>query len=125
MTGVQRRRQANVKGGRKRYHRVMVTEEQEAALAAKADMLGVTVPKLLVDAALGLPSVSPRAALMEQAGVKRKLAEVQSCIAKEAANVNTATHNANSGKWSDEEWAALHEGILWRNEKLAELFARW
>lgn len=125
MTQGRVRRQANVKGGRSIEHRVLVTPEQESLLQERADDRGVTISKLLVDVTLGAPVVRERAVLLELSGVRRKLTEVHHCIAKEAANVNTATHAVNSGDWNREEWDELRKGIQWRNERLTELFGRW
>lgn len=47
-----RRRRANAAGGRRLRHEVKVTETEEAQLKAKAAEQGVTVPRLLVEAAL-------------------------------------------------------------------------
>lgn len=78
------RRQANVKGGRSVEHRVMVTPDQELQLKAKADEQAVTIPKLLVDSALGTPQTPPRAALAELTGLRRKLNEVSEILTAEA-----------------------------------------
>lgn len=48
----QRRRRANVEGGRRAEHRVKVSAEEEGALLRLANERGITVPRLLVEAAL-------------------------------------------------------------------------
>lgn len=48
----QRRRRANVEGGRRAEHRVKVSSEEEGALLRLANERGITVPRLLVEAAL-------------------------------------------------------------------------
>jgi hypothetical protein len=48
----QRQRRANVPGGRRHYHRVGVTPEEEALLLQRAAAARVTVPRLLVESAL-------------------------------------------------------------------------
>lgn len=49
---VRRRRRANAPGGRGHRHEVVLSEHEEARLRERADELGVTVPRLLVEAAL-------------------------------------------------------------------------
>lgn len=49
---LRRRRLPNVDGGRPFAHQVMASAEEEAALGARAKVLGVTVPRLLLEAAL-------------------------------------------------------------------------
>lgn len=48
----QRQRRANVPGGRRHYHRVGVTPEEEALLLQRAAVARVTIPRLLVESAL-------------------------------------------------------------------------
>ena len=52
---VRRRRLPNVDGGRPFAHQVMAAAEEEAALGARAKVLGVTVPRLLLESALAPP----------------------------------------------------------------------
>lgn len=120
-----RRRQAGIKGGRTIRHRVQVTQEQEDALTERADARGVTISKLLVDSALDTPISTDRVLIQELTGVRRRLDEVQTCIAKEAANIEIASRNTNAGRWDEQEWVDLRTGILGRNEKLSELFGKW
>ncbi|WP_052063003.1 plasmid mobilization relaxosome protein MobC [Rhodococcoides fascians] len=49
---LRRRRLPNVDGGRPFAHQVMASAEEEAAIQARARVLGVTVPRLLLEAAL-------------------------------------------------------------------------
>lgn len=49
---LRRRRLPNVDGGRPFAHQVMASAEEEAAIQARAKVLGVTVPRLLLEAAL-------------------------------------------------------------------------
>ena len=51
-TARSRRRRANVKGGRVAEHRVKVSAEEELALVKRSKEAGVTVARLLVEAAL-------------------------------------------------------------------------
>ena len=88
-----RRRRANVVGGRRHAHRVLVTPEEEARLLLLAGEAGVTVPRLLVEAALaparGETATSRRDVLAELFAVRRLLAGV-------ASNVNQVAKVANS-----------------------------
>ena len=47
-----RRRRANVDGGRMHRHEVKVSPEEEAQLLALAEKHRVTIPRLLIEAAL-------------------------------------------------------------------------
>lgn len=51
-----RRRRANVAGGRRFEHKVKVTAEEEGVLLRLAEAQHVTVPRLLVEAALSVGS---------------------------------------------------------------------
>lgn len=47
-----RRRRANVEGGRVHRHDVKVSAEEEAALLLRAQAKNISIPRLLVEAAL-------------------------------------------------------------------------
>lgn len=49
---LRRRRRANVVGGRTHKHEVWVSAEEELALLGRANVAGVSVPRLLVESAL-------------------------------------------------------------------------
>ncbi len=89
-----RRRRANALGGRTRTHhshRVLVTLEEEARLVALAEAQRVTVPRLLVEAALSGNVETPtrrHEAIVELFAVRRQLAGV-------ASNVNQLARAAN------------------------------
>lgn len=53
---LRRRRLPNVDGGRPFTHQVMASAEEEAAIQARAKVLGVTVPRLLLESALAAPT---------------------------------------------------------------------
>lgn len=96
-----RRRRANEPGGRQHSHRVKVTPEEEAVLVQLALAQGVTVPRLLVEAATsrsGESSTERRAAIAELLAVRRLLAAVSN-------NVNQLAKHANSGEEFPEEAA--------------------
>jgi len=87
-----RRRRANVAGGRRHYHRVKVTPEEEAELVARALAEGVTVARLMVEAALSGVGETPtqrRNAMAELFAIRRDLAGV-------ATNINQLARLANA-----------------------------
>jgi len=89
-----RRRQANEVGGRSHSHRVKVTEAEAAALAERAEERGVSVPRLLVEAALADPTLSTTAAERQEAMVE--LFAVRRLLAAVSNNVNQLARQANS-----------------------------
>lgn len=99
-TAQSRRRRANVKGGRVAEHRVKVSAEEELALAKRSKEAGVTVARLLVEAALsdgdGKTSVQRRDELTELFHIRRLLASVSN-------NVNQIARAANAGHGVDGE----------------------
>jgi len=89
-----RRRRANVAGGRQHRHEVKVTPEEEAILLQLAEAQRVTVPRLLVEAALSAPTgESPserRNAIAELFAVHRLLAAISNNV-NQMARVTNAT----------------------------------
>ena len=99
-----RRRRANVAGGRKHAHRVLVTPEEEAVLLAAAEAQGVTVPRLLVETTLAGGGETPtqrREAMAELFAVRRLLASISN-------NVNQIARHANASG----EFPADAAGVL-------------
>ncbi|OZE33558.1 hypothetical protein CH278_13140 [Rhodococcus sp. 05-2254-5] len=97
-----RTRQSNEDGGRQNRHVVKLTDEQELAAQAKARVAGVTVSRLLADAALS----QPRAAISHEdlAG----LFELSRLVAAVGRNLNQLTKVANAtGELEPETAAAL------------------
>ena len=87
-----RRRRANAPDGRPREHKVRVSAHEEALLQLLAEREQVTVPRLLVEAALARGGDTPterRATLVELFGVRRQLAGL-------ATNVNQIAHAVNT-----------------------------
>jgi hypothetical protein len=87
-----RRRRANVTGGRQHSHRVLVTPEEEARLVQLAEAQRVTVPRLLIEAALARGGETPtqrRHAMVALFGLRRSLAGL-------ATNVNQLAAHANA-----------------------------
>lgn len=102
-----RRRRANVAGGRQHSHRVLVTPEEEARLVQLAEAQRVSVPRLLVEAALSATGETPTAraaAIAELFGVRRLLAAVSN-------NVNQLARHANSGPEFPVEAAGVLIGV--------------
>ena len=80
-------------GGRPIRHEVWVSAEEEARLLARAEVLAVTVPRLLLESALsGTPETvtERRDAMAELFAVRRLLAAVSN-------NVNQLARHANAG----------------------------
>jgi hypothetical protein len=88
-----RRRRANVAGGRKHSHRVLVTPAEEAKLQRLALDQGVSVPRLLIESAFAGTGETPtqrREAVAELFAVHRLLAAISN-------NVNQLARHANAG----------------------------
>jgi hypothetical protein len=87
-----RRRRANAPGGRQHQHMVKVTDYEEAQLRLRADEQNVTIPRLLIEAALARGGETPtesREKLVELFCVRRQLAGL-------ATNVNQIAHAVNT-----------------------------
>jgi hypothetical protein len=95
-----RRRRANAPGGRHHKHEVKVTPEEEALLLQLAAAQGITIPRLLVEAALardrGETLTERRDTLTELFRVRRLLAAVSN-------NVNQIARAVNSGETVGDE----------------------
>ncbi|WP_102510738.1 plasmid mobilization relaxosome protein MobC [Sanguibacter massiliensis] len=93
-----RRRRANVAGGRQHQHKVKVTPEEEALLLRLAEAQRVTVPRLLVEAALAsAPGETPterRDAIAELFRLHRLLAAISNNVNQiaRATNVTGEVH---------------------------------
>ncbi len=91
---VVRQRRANVAGGRRGGHRVLVTLDEEEQLARLAAAQGVTVPRLLVESALaqrGETATQRRDALVELLAVRRLLTAVSVNVNQVAAKANATS----------------------------------
>lgn len=88
-----RQRRANVEGGRRRFHKVGVSAEEEGALTRLAKAQRVTIPRLMVEAALSSEkSETPterKQAMAEMFTVHRLLAAISN-------NVNQIAKATNS-----------------------------
>jgi hypothetical protein len=98
-------RQRRADGGRKKYVQVKATEEEYEALKAKADQLGVSVPRLLMQSAL----YSGGGTLPERHALYRELAALRIQLIKLGTNMNQLAHhaNANEGELRPEMGPAL------------------
>src|SRR4051812_49153735 len=100
-----RRRRANVAGGRRHSHRVLVTPEEEAQLVQLAERERVSVPRLLIETALGEGETPTerRHAMTALFGLRRSLAGL-------AINVNQLAKQGNiTGQFPREADAVLPE----------------
>ncbi|EKT79746.1 mobilization protein [Rhodococcus opacus M213] len=99
-----RRRRKNVAGGRTHSHQVVVSPEEELALRRRADALGVTIPRLLVESAL-TPSVQT---LPERRANASALLSAMGLLGAVSRNINQIAKATNaSGEVSEDLTATL------------------
>ncbi|MBT2523245.1 plasmid mobilization relaxosome protein MobC [Arthrobacter sp. ISL-28] len=119
-----RRRRANVDGGRVHRHEVKVSPEEEAQLLALAEKHRVTIPRLLVEAALNEDSESPS----ERRDQFMQLSTLQRLIGSVANNVNQIARHANTaGEVPPDAVAAIAHAksvIIRIDRQLAEMAGR-
>ena len=77
-------------GGRRVYQQVTLTSEEQQQLRERAGELGVTVPRLMVEA-----SLSGTRTLTERAELRLRLDQLVQLLANIANNVNQVAHQAN------------------------------
>lgn len=100
-----RRRRANVKGGRQFAHKVRVSAEEEGELLRLAHEAGVTVPRLLVEAALAQPQGETAT---ERRETLQHLFKMHRLLANIANNVNQIAWKTNAtGELQKETFATL------------------
>lgn len=91
---ISRRRRANVEGGRLHRHEVKVSPEEEGALLLRANAKGITIPRLLVEAALsdssGETPTDRRDSLADLFAAHRKLASMGNNLNQIARATNAA-----------------------------------
>ena len=87
-----RRRRANVQGGRGRPHKVSVSELEAVELKRRAAAAGLTVPRLMVEAAL---SSTPVETITERRAAITELLKMQRLVSSIARNVNQIAKKAN------------------------------
>lgn len=93
-----RRRRENAPGGRQHDHRVKVTPEEEGALRVRADALGVTIPRLLVESALagGAEAVRDQQAEDQfRREMRVELARLRRGLGAVGVNINQIARAAN------------------------------
>ena len=88
-----KRRRENSPAGTKKLRKVWVTAEEEAALVARAERERVTVPNLLVSAALSESSETPT----ERKAAMAELFALHTLLARVSNNVNQIARHANAG----------------------------
>ncbi len=88
-----RRRRANSPAGTKKRRDVWVTAEEEAALVARAAREKVTVPNLLLTAALSEGSETPT----QRKAAMAELMAIHTLLARVSNNVNQIARHANAG----------------------------
>ncbi|WP_427008547.1 plasmid mobilization relaxosome protein MobC [Pseudarthrobacter sp. H2] len=87
-----RRRRANVAGGRVHRHEVKVSPEEEAQLLALAEKHRVTIPRLLIEAALSEGTENPS----ERRDQFMQLSTLQRLVGTVANNINQIARHANA-----------------------------
>ncbi len=95
---LRRQRRANVEGGRQHRHEVKVSPEEEGALLLRARAQGVTIPRLLVEAALSAAGETPsarRQAMAELFSLHRLMAAISNNV-NQIAKVTNATGQAQA-----------------------------
>jgi hypothetical protein len=101
---VSRRRRKNAPAGSKKRRDVWVTAEEEAALLARAEREKVTVPNLLVSAALSEGTDSPT----ERRAIMAELMQLHNLLARSSNNINQIARQANAtGEYPAEAREAL------------------
>ncbi|NTW42378.1 MAG: MobC family plasmid mobilization relaxosome protein [Cellulomonadaceae bacterium] len=100
---LRRRRRANAEGGRQHFHKVGVTPEEELRLTVLADQHGVTVPRLLVEAAL---SAADTMTITERRQSAAELFRVSRLLGTVANNVNQMAKATNATGVVQEDMAA-------------------
>lgn len=100
-----RRRRANAPGGRRHSHEVKVTAEEEAMLLQRALAERVTIPRLLVEAALAPQGETPT----QRRELLAQLFTVNRLLGTIANNVNQIAKATNAtGEWQTETAATLN-----------------
>jgi len=103
-----RRRRANVAGGRQVAHKVKVTPEEEATLVRLAALAGVSVPRLLVEAATA-PTVGETTSVRREAMVE--LFSLNRVLSGVAGNLNQLARMGNATGEFPEQAVAMRERI--------------
>lgn len=119
---LRRRRRENVPGGRTHRHEVSVTAEEEGLLLRLAGAQGVTIPRLLVEAATaprpGETATDRRELLVELFGLHRALGAIGN-------NVNQLARAANATGEVGEELLHTLAAVRRQLGRLDELMDRF
>ena len=119
-----RRRRANVEGGRMHRHEVKVSPEEEAKLLALAEKHRVTIPRLLIEAALSEGTETPS----ERRDQFMQLSQLQRLVGTVANNINQIARHANAtGEVPAEAAASIAHArsvIIRIDRQLAEMAGR-
>ena len=119
-----RRRRANVDGGRMHRHEVKVSPEEEAQLLALAEKHRVTIPRLLIEAALSEGTENPS----ERRDQFMQLSTLQRLVGTVANNINQIARHANAtGEVPAEAAASIAHAravIIRIDRQLAEMAGR-
>lgn len=116
-----RRRRANVQGGRARPHKVAVSEQEAVELKRRAAAAGVTVPRLMVEAAL---SSTPVETITERRAAITELLKMQRLVSSIARNVNQIAKKANGTGQVPAEAAATIEALRFTARKIDDAVER-
>lgn len=90
---ISKKRRANKPAGSKKRRDLWVTAEEEAALVARASKEKVTVPNLILTAALSEGSETPT----ERKAAMAELMAIHTLLARVSNNVNQIARHANAG----------------------------
>lgn len=122
-----RRRRENARGGRHHAHKVRVTPEEEAALLARAGRLGVSVPRLLVEAALlDGESLEERSADNEwRHQVLTELLALKRALGASAININQIAKVANATGEVDPSLPAAVDHLRKVTERIRVSLEQW
>lgn len=116
-----RRRRANVQGGRGRPHKVSVSELEAVELKRRAAAAGVTVPRLMVEAAL---SSTPVETITERRAAVTELLKMQRLVSSIARNVNQIAKKANGTSQVPAEAEATIVALRFTARKIDEAVER-
>lgn len=106
-----RRRRENAPGGRSHSHRVRVSPEEEAQLVLRAERLGVSVPRLLVESALSEGAAAVAVEQREREArtqLNVELNRLQRQVGAIGVNINQIARATNAtGEWQPELASSL------------------
>lgn len=97
-----KRRRDNAPKGTKKRREVWVTADEEAQLLVRAEREGVTVPKLLISAAISDAVETPT----ERRAIVAELMALHTLLARVSNNVNQIARHANAGNEFPQDAAA-------------------